>query len=65
MLLILSILEARAEILTKKVPFLGDLKTPKFPYEILVVPVSHRKLKISFWDAFILDDAAKDPLLKA
>ena len=29
-----SILEARAEILTKKVHFWGDLKTPKFPSEI-------------------------------
>ena len=33
-LLIRSFLEARAEILTKKVHFLGDFKTPKFPYEI-------------------------------
>ena len=31
---ILSILEARTEILTKNVHFLGDLKTPKFPSEI-------------------------------
>ena len=29
-----SILEARAEILTKKIHFLGVLKTPKFPSEI-------------------------------
>ena len=33
-LMIWSILEARAEILTKKVHFLGVLKKPKFPSEI-------------------------------